>query len=177
MKTINKNKNHQWGLWLLLLILFISLGYIVWGLVSEPVAEENAQNPDWEAINEEFATNQVATFQAIQSTSLPTSTQPMINKVEFPSRIPGNGEIYHGDLHFHDPDGDVSRIVLDVISATNIENIGYNPGLDLISGDYITGTYQLTIWCKGQQSVTMQATLYDQSRFRSNSVAFSFICE
>lgn len=189
----------QWGL-IFLIMLFISLGCIVWDLVGydiskdvysgtytaisreltqiqEEIEYENESNTLYADINNANATNQQATYEAIMSATIPPPSPPVIVKIEFLSTIIGDGETNYGNLYFHDQNGDVNRLTLDVVSATNFGGADYDPSLYLIAGDYYSGVYQLYIWCEGSQDVTLRATLYDMTGLKSNSVDFSFTCE
>lgn len=55
----------------------------------------------------------------------------------------------------------------------------YQRGLNLLVMLFIslTGIFQLYIRCAGQQDVTLEATLFDEARLKSNSMNFSFTCE
>lgn len=189
----------QWGL-TLLLMMFISLSCIVWDLIGydiskdvysgtytaiareltqiqEEIEYENESNTLYADINNANATNQQATYEAIMSATIPPPSPPVIVTIEFLSTIIGDGETNYGNLYFHDQNGDVNRLTLDVVSATNFGSADYDPSLYLIAGDPYSGVYQLYIWCEGQQDVTLRATLYDEAGLKSNSMNFSFTCE
>lgn len=198
MKTRRKTV-YQWTL-IFLLILSISLGCIVWDLIGydiskdvysgtytaisreltqiqEEIEYENESNTLYADINNANATNQQATYEAIMSATIPPPSPPVIVKIEFLSTIIGDGETNYGNLYFHDQNGDVNRLTLDVVSATNFGGADYDPAYYLIAGDNYSGVYQLYIWCEGSQDVTLRATLYDEAGLKSNSVNFSFTCE
>lgn len=198
MKTGHKTV-YQWAL-VFLLMLSISLGCIVWDLVGYDMSKdvysgtytaisreqteiqleiefENESNTLYADINNANATNQQATYEAIMSATIPPPSPPVIENIEFLSTIIGDGETNYGNLYFNDPNGDVNRLTLDVVAATNFGGADYDPSSYLIAGDYYSGVYQLYIWCEGSQDVTLRATLYDMSGLKSNSMNFSFTCE
>lgn len=189
----------QWGL-TLLVMLFFSLSCIVWDLVGYEISKdvysgtytaisieqtriqrdiewENENNTLWADENNAYETNQHATYQAILSETAVPPSPPVIVTVEFLSTIIGDGQTNYGSLYFHDQNGDVNRLTLEVVSADNFGGADYDPSSYLIAGDAYSGVYQLYIWCEGQQDVTLRATLYDRSGLKSNSVNFSFTCE
>ncbi len=189
----------QWGL-TLLLIMFISLSCIVWDLVGYDISKDvysgtyTAISREWTQIqleieedirqdtemadyNNAYATNQKATYEAILSATVEPPSAPVIVSIEFLSTIIGDGEPNYGNLYFHDRNGDVNRLTLNVVSAINFSGAVYDPRPYLIAGDPYSGVYQLYIWCEGQQDVTLQATLYDEAGLKSNSMNFSFTCE
>ncbi len=141
------------------------------------VEEDNARDTEWADYNNAYATNQAATYQAILSATVPPPSPPVIERIEFLSVIIGDGQTNYGSLYFHDADGNINRLTLEVVSATNFGGADYDPNTYLIAGDYYAGVYQLYIWCEGSQDVTLRATLYDTTGLRSNSVNFSFTCE
>jgi len=188
----------RFGLFLLLSLL--TLNCVLWDLGGEEIAqdvfsgtytkiayeqtqlqreieEDNARNTEWADFNNAESTRQAAEYQTLLAAPSPTASSPVIQKIEFPSRILGNKETHHGKLFFQDADGDVNRLTLEVIKAINFGGADYDPNPYLISGDYTLGVFQLYVWCEGAQDVTLRATLYDQSGLRSNSVEFSFTCE
>lgn len=192
-------RTFQWGL-ALLVMLFISLNCMVWDLVGfdiskdvysatytaisieqtqlqREVEEDIARDTEWADYNNAYATDQAATYQAILSATVPPPSAPVIERIEFLSTIIGDGETNYGNLYFHDADGDVNRLTLDVVSATNFGGADYDPRPYLIAGDYEAGVFQLYIWCEGSQNVTLRATLYDTTGLKSNSMDFSFTCE
>lgn len=198
MKLASKSM-YQGGL-LTMLMLFVSLNYIIWDLVGfdiskdvysgtyTAISREQTQLQDdieWEnennTIRADFdnteATKQQATYEALLSATPVPPSPPVIVTVEFLSSIIGDGQINYGNLYFHDQDGDVNRLTLDVISATNFGSADYDPNPYIIAGDYYSGVYQLYIWCEGSQDVTLRATLYDTTGLKSNSADFSFTCE
>ena len=141
------------------------------------IEEDIAHDTAWADYNNAYATNQQATYEAILSATIPPPSAPVIERIEFLSTIIGDGETNNGNLYFHDADGDVNRLTLDVVSATNFGGADYDPTLYLIAGDYYSGVFQLYIWCEGSQNVTLRATLYDMTGLKSNSMDFSFTCE
>jgi hypothetical protein len=190
---------YQWAL-IFLLMVSVSLGCIVWDLVGydiskdvysgtytaiarelteiqEEINYENESNTLYADINNASATAQQATYEAIMSATIPPPSPPVIVTIEFLSTIIGDGETNYGNLYFHDQNGDVNRLTLDVVSATNFGGADYDPRDYLIAGDSFSGVYQLYIWCEGQQDVTLRATLFDEAGLKSNSVNFSFTCE
>lgn len=198
MKLASKSM-YQGGL-LTMLMLFVSLNCIIWDLVGfdiskdvysgtyTAISREQTQLQDdieWEnennTIRADFdnteATKQQATYEALLSATPVPPSPPVIVTVEFLSSIIGDGQINYGNLYFHDQDGDVNRLTLDVISATNFGSADYDPNPYIIAGDYYSGVYQLYIWCEGSQDVTLRATLYDTTGLKSNSADFSFTCE
>lgn len=196
----NESKSiYQWGV-TMVLMLFVSLSCIVWDLVGydiskdvysgtytaisreltqiqEEIEYENESNTLYADINNANATNQQATYEAIMSATIPPPSPPVIVTVEFLSTIIGDGVTNYGNLYFHDQNGDVNRLTLDVVTATNFGSADYDPRDYLIAGDPFSGVYQLYIWCEGSQDVTLRATLYDEAGLKSNSVIFSFTCE
>lgn len=184
----------------LLLMLFVSLSCIVWDLVGydiskdvysgtytaisreltqiqEEIEYENESNTLNADVNNANATAQQATYEAIMSATIPPPSPPVIVTIEFLNTIIGDGETNYGNLYFHDQNGDVNRLTLNVVSATNFGSADYDPRDYLIAGDPFSGVYQLYIWCEGSQDVTLRATLYDEAGLKSNSVDFSFTCE
>lgn len=198
MKT-GKRSIYQWGL-TLVLMTYISLSCIIWDLVGYDISkdvysgtytaisreqtalqidieEDNARDTEWADYNNAYATDQAATYQAILSATPIPPSPPVIVTIEFLSTIIGDGETNYGSLYFHDQNGDVNRLTLDVVAATNFDDADYDPNPYIIAGDYYSGVYQLYIWCEGSQDVTLRATLYDMSGLKSNSVNFSFTCQ
>lgn len=145
--------------------------------IQEEIEYENESNTLYADINNANATNQQATYEAIMSATIPPPTAPVIERIEFLSTIIGDGETNYGNLYFHDVNGDVNRLTLEVVSATNFGSADYDPAYYLIAGDSYEGVYQLYIWCEGSQDVTLRATLYDAAGLKSNSMNFSFTCE
>lgn len=145
--------------------------------IQEEIEYENESNTLYADINNANATNQQATYEAIMSATIPPPSAPVIENIEFLSTIIGDGDTNYGNLYFHDVNGDVSRLTLDVVSAENFGGADYDPSYYLIAGDHYAGVYQLYIWCEGSQDVTLRATLYDEAGLKSNSVNFSFACE
>lgn len=189
----------KWGL-TLLVMLFTSLSCIIWDLVGYDISKdvysgtytaisreqtqiqqdiewENENNTLWADTNNANATAQQATYEAILSATVPPPSPPVIITIEFLSSILGDGKTNYGNLYFRDADGDVNRLTLDVVSATNFGGADYDPRSYLIAGDYYSGVFQLYIWCEGSQDVTLRATLYDEAGLKSNSMNFSFTCE
>lgn len=198
MKTGNKSV-YRWVL-IFTIMVSASLGCIVWDLVGYDISKdvypgtytaisreltkiqqeieyENENNTLNADINNANATNQQATYEAIMSATVPPPSPPVIVTIEFLSTILGDGQTNYGNLYFHDQNGDVNRLTLDVVSATNFGGADYDPSDYLIAGDPYSGVFQLYIWCEGQQDVTLRATLYDMAGLKSNSVNFSFTCE
>lgn len=198
MKTGNKSV-YRWVL-IFTIMVSASLGCIVWDLVGYDISKdvysgtytaisreltkiqqeieyENENNTLNADINNANATNQQATYEAIMSATVPPPSPPVIVTIEFLSTILGDGQTNYGNLYFHDQNGDVNRLTLDVVSATNFGGADYDPSDYLIAGDPYSGVFQLYIWCEGRQDVTLQATLYDMAGLKSNSVNFSFTCE
>ncbi len=198
MKTGRKTV-YQWTL-IFLLMLSISLGCIIWDLVGYDMSqdvysgtytaisieqtefereleEDITRETEWADYNNAYATNQAATYAAILSATVPPPSPPVIDNIEFLSTIIGDGLTNYGNLYFHDQNGDVNRLTLDVVSATNFGSADYDPSPYLIAGDYFSGVFQLYIWCEGSQDVTLRATLYDTTGLKSNSVNFSFTCQ
>jgi len=101
---------------------------------------------------------------------------PVITGINFPAEIPGNKSTIIGLLYFTDADGDISHIVYDVISAANFGG-GTDDAPKLDSGDWTNGAIKIYLWCEGQQTVTLQATIYDSAGNRSNSMSFTFTCK
>ena len=101
---------------------------------------------------------------------------PVITGISFPSEIPGNRSTMIGLLYFTDPDGDIQYVTYDVVSATNFAGgVDNDPKLD--SGTWTNGAIKIYLWCEGQQTVTLRATLYDFAGNRSNSMDFTFTCK
>lgn len=191
--------NYRWGL-TLLLMLFISLSCIFWDLVGYDISkdvysgtytaisheqtqiqleieEDIRRDTEWAEYNNAYATNEAATYQAILSATIEPPSAPVIVSIEFLSTIIGDGEPNYGNLYFHDRNGDVNRLTLNVVSAVHFSGAVYDPRPYLIAGDEYSGVYQLYIWCEGQQDVTLEATLFDEAGLKSNSMNFSFTCE
>lgn len=198
MKTGYKHV-YQWGL-TLVVMLFISLSCIVWDLVGYDISkdvyagtytaisreqtqiqleieEDIRQDTEMADYNNAYYTSQAATYQAILSATVEPPSAPVIVSIEFLSTIIGDGEPNYGNLYFHDRNGDVNRLTLNVVSAINFSGAVYDPRDYLIAGDAYSGVYQLYIWCEGQQDVTLEATLFDEAGLKSNSMNFSFTCE
>jgi hypothetical protein len=145
--------------------------------IQREIEEDIARDTEWADYNNAQSTDQAATYQAVLSATIPPPSAPVIENIEFLSTIIGDGETNYGNLYFHDFNGDVNRITIDVVSAENFGNADYDPTPYLTAGDYYAGVYQLYIWCEGSQDVTLRTTLYDQAGLKSNSVNFSFTCE
>lgn len=190
---------YMWSLTLVLMIFF-SLGCIVWDLVGYDISKdvysgtytaiareltqiqidyelEIAEKTEWADYNNARYTSEAATYVAFLSATAPPPVPPVIITIEFLSTIIGDGKTNYGNLYFRDGDGDVNRLTLDVVTATNFGGADYNPRPYLIAGDYYSGVFQLYIWCEGSQDVTLRATLYDEAGLKSNSMNFSFTCE
>lgn len=122
-----------------------------------------------------WSAEQYATDMALTPSSTPS--RPIILDIEFPANISGNGTTYNGELSFVDDNGDINRLTIEVISATEFGSADYDPTGYIIDGNNYRGTTQLYIWCKGAQSVRLRATLFDQAGLKSNSMDFSFTCQ
>ncbi len=106
-----------------------------------------------------------------------TPSRPIILDIEFPATIPGDGTTSNGELSFADDNGDINRLTIEVIRATEFGGADYDPTGYIIDGNNYGGTIKLFIWCKGSQTVTLRATLYDWAGLKSNSMDFSFTCQ
>ncbi|MBN2043451.1 MAG: hypothetical protein JW757_00410 [Anaerolineales bacterium] len=101
---------------------------------------------------------------------------PVITGINFPKEIPGNKSTIIGLLYFTDPDGDISHVVYNVVSATNFGGgTDANPKLD--SGTWTNGAIKIYLWCEGQQVVTLEATIFDHKGNKSNTMSFTFTCK
>ena len=80
-------------------------------------------------------------------------------------------------MRFQDPDGDVSWVTFDVISASDFTPFAFNPLESLVEGDAIDGTFKFRMWCNIVQNVTMRVTLFDTAGHSSTSVDFGFSCK
>jgi hypothetical protein len=101
---------------------------------------------------------------------------PVITGINFPSEIPGNKSTIIGLLYFQDPDGDVSHIVYTVVRATDFGGgVDNDPNLD--SGSWTDGAIKMYIWCEGEQTVTLEAQLFDEAGNSSNPMRFTFTCK
>ena len=116
-----------------------------------------------------------ARFTAIAQTEL-APKPPIITGVNFPAEIPGNKSTIIGLLYFTDADGDISHIVYDVVSATQFGG-GTDSEPKLDSGDWTNGAVKIYLWCEGQQTVTLLATIFDRAGNKSNSMSFTFTCK
>jgi len=125
----------------------------------------------------EAYTQDAATRQSAYLTATPTSSPPRIISVHLPEAIAGDGSMYFGQLEFSDVDGDVNRLTVEVLAASNFGGADYDPGEYLMDGDAYYGIYRLYIWCEGQQTVALRYALYDRAGNRSNSVDTTFVCE
>ena len=141
------------------------------------IEADNARDTEWADTNNAYATSQAATYAAILSATVPPPSPPVITQIDFLSKIIGDGKTNYGNLYFRDPDGDINRLTLEVVRAVNFGGADYDPNPYLIAGDYYEGVYQLSIWCEGEQDVTLRATLYDRAGLRSNPMEFYFSCE
>jgi len=101
---------------------------------------------------------------------------PVITGINFPSEIPGNKSTMIGLLYFKDPDGDIKYITYDVVIATNFGG-GVDNAPKLDTGNWNDGAIKVYIWCDGQQTVTLRATIFDFAGNRSNSMDFTFTCK
>jgi hypothetical protein len=194
----NAKTAYRYGLFLLLFLL--SINCIIWDLGGEKISQDVfsgtytaisreqteiqreieddiARDTEWADYNNTYATNQAATYQAILSATPIPPSAPVIDRIEFLSTIIGDGQTNYGSLYFHDNNGDVNRLTLDVVSASNFGGADYNPNDYLVAGDYTAGVYKLFIWCEGSQDVTLRAMLHDTTGLKSNPVNFSFTCE
>jgi hypothetical protein len=123
------------------------------------------------------------TYQAERDAVRKTSTAranpapPVITRISFPSEIPGNHSTIIGLVYFQDPNGDINRVTLEVVSAINFGGSDYDPMSSMDSGSLYDGAFKIYIWCEGQQDVTLRVTLYDISGLKSNSMNFSFTCK
>jgi len=101
---------------------------------------------------------------------------PVITRIDYPSEIPGNKSTIIGLLYFQDPDGDVSHIVYTVVRA-----IDFGGGVDnapkLDSGSLTDGAIKIYLWCEGQQTVTLEAQMFDFAGNSSNPMRFTFTCK
>lgn len=116
-----------------------------------------------------------AQFTSIAQTDL-APKPPIITGVNFPAEIPGNKSTIIGLLYFTDADGDISHIVYDVVSATQFGG-GTDSEPKLDSGNWTNGAVKIYLWCEGQQTVTLQATIFDRAGNKSNSMSFTFTCK
>jgi hypothetical protein len=121
----------------------------------------------------------LATYE-VQQRSLTQTAEapkpPVITGINFPKEIPGNKSTMIGLLYFKDADGDLRYAQYDVVSATNFGS-GTDDKLNLDSGDWYDGAIKIYLWCEGQQTVTLSATLYDWAGNQSNSMSFTFTCK
>ncbi|MBN1265017.1 MAG: hypothetical protein JXA25_05965 [Anaerolineales bacterium] len=101
---------------------------------------------------------------------------PVITGISFPAEIPGNQSTIIGLLYFTDPDGDISRVDYTVISATNF-GAGKDEHPKLDSGSWTDGAIKIYVWCDGQQTVTLQAQMFDKAGNSSNQMRFTFTCK
>jgi len=101
---------------------------------------------------------------------------PRITGISFPSEIPGNKSTIIGLLYFEDADGDINYVEYDVISATDFGG-GTDNAPKLDSGSWENGAIKIYLWCEGQQTVTLQATIVDYAGNRSNAMDFTFACK
>ena len=102
---------------------------------------------------------------------------PTIISIYFPSQIPADGSPIDGDIRFRDPDGDVNRVIFDVISAVDFAPFEFNPLDFLFEGDVTDGVFGFQTWSTLVQEVTLRVTLYDAAGNSSAPVDFSFSCE
>lgn len=101
---------------------------------------------------------------------------PTIISINFPKEINGNKSTYVGLLYFKDSDGDIKNVNYDVVSAVNFGGgIDNEPKLD--HGTWEEGAIKIYLWCEGQQTVTLRATIYDWANNPSNSMDFTFTCK
>jgi hypothetical protein len=138
-------------------------------------AKTHAASTENAALMWTWSAEQYATDMALTPSSTPS--RPIILDIEFPATIPGDGTTYNGELSFVDENGDINRLTIEVISATEFGSADYDPTEYIIDGNNYRGTTQLYIWCKGAQSVRLRATLYDRAGLKSNSMDFSFTCQ
>ena len=111
-----------------------------------------------------------------QSQTAAAPKPPTITGINFPKEIPGNKSTMIGLLYFTDSDGDPQYVTYDVVSAVNFGG-GTDNALKLDSGTWENGAIKIYLWCDGQQTVTLRATMYDYAGNRSNSMNFTFTCK
>lgn len=137
-------------------------------------AWQNTLNAQRATQQSQFKTEDVQRTSIAQTEMAPKP--PVITGVNFPAEIPGNKSTMIGLLYFTDPDGDISHITYEVVSATNFGGgVDEEPKLD--SGDWTNGAIKIYLWCEGQQTVTLLATIYDFAGNKSNSMSFTFVCK
>ena len=130
----------------------------------------------WKEADDQAATLTMEAYKTIMAEPIPT-VPPIIDGIDFPATVPGDGVTYHGKLYFRDADGNINRITIDAIRAENFGSADYDPRDYIISGSTFEGIIDLYIWCEGQQTVTLRVTLWDSSGYNSNSADFTFECK
>ncbi len=140
------------------------------------IADEMTRDAEMETAWAQAYTQDAATSAAYTPTTLGSHPPPVIKAIYFPGSIPGDGRTYHGELKFTDQMGDIDRLTIEVVQAQNFGGADYDPRPYLIYGTRFDGTYDLYIWCEGQQNVGLRVRLYDSMGGVSNPRRFDFEC-
>ncbi len=103
------------------------------------------------------------------------ASPPQILSVDFPGTVPGDHSYVVCKVKFHDPSADVQMMHFypskGVYKTFSVDLTG-EP-----ASTYTGGTFEIGLWCEGQQDVTLNVYLTDRGGHDSNIESFSFTCK
>ncbi|MFC2054738.1 hypothetical protein ACFLV7_10685 [Chloroflexota bacterium] len=151
-----------------------------WWSQSDTVLTKIAINESQTAVSlriTRIARDKTATIEARERATVEARERiPVITSIKFPSEIPGNKSTMMGSLYFEDKDGDIKSAAFDVVSAVKFRG-GYMDILRWDTGNSYKGSFAFSLWCDGEQDVTLRATITDNKGNKSNPMDFSFTCK
>ena len=104
--------------------------------------------------------------------SVGTSHRPMITGIEFPSRIPANGQDVSGSVSFYDPDADIAWVAFEAVEGF-FSDFEFEPS----TVGRTAGEFSFYVYTRLRQHVRMKVILYDRCRNQSEPYWFSFNAE
>jgi len=119
--------------------------------------------------------NGVGTIRVLEETSIP----PFIQDIEFPSAIPGDGQIRDALVAFQDADGDVFQIEYRAVAGPSAGQPAQTFALDVQGRQ--SGTFAFRLACTNTTGapfqVTERFTLIDAAGNRSDAFDLTYTCE
>jgi len=101
-----------------------------------------------------------------------TGQRPAILGVEFPSRVPANGERTHGWVTFLDPDGDISWVTFEAVDGI-FSDFEFDPE----ASGRAFGRFDFYVYTALTQRVRLKVVLFDQSGNKSDPYYLTFEAE